>query len=138
MAIYAGLDALNKGGNAMDACLATSMAQITLVAGAYVSYAGIANIVYYNNVTKTTVNINGEWNQLLNPLRNRSDLVKHGDPSPSGSGVLTPVIILLILLIIIIIVRNIIIIIINLIILFFIMICFFYFLLIYYYYYYLF
>lgn len=46
LAVHAGVEALRQGGNAMDACIATSAAQVVLASGAWVSYAGIANIMF--------------------------------------------------------------------------------------------
>jgi gamma-glutamyltranspeptidase/glutathione hydrolase len=40
LAVHAGLEVLKHGGNAADAALTTSLAQIALTAGAAVSYAG--------------------------------------------------------------------------------------------------
>src|SRR5262245_17534604 len=39
-AVHAGLEVLKHGGNAADAALTTSLAQIALTAGAAISYAG--------------------------------------------------------------------------------------------------
>ena len=48
LAVHAGLEVLKHGGNAADAALNTSLAQIALTAGAAVSYAGIMTAVYYD------------------------------------------------------------------------------------------
>jgi gamma-glutamyltranspeptidase/glutathione hydrolase len=46
-----GLEILKNGGSAADAAMATSMAQITLAAGSWVSFAGLMNMVYYDAAT---------------------------------------------------------------------------------------
>lgn len=53
-----GADILKKGGNAIDAALATAMGQITLAAGSWVSFAGINTIVYYEAKTGKVYNLN--------------------------------------------------------------------------------
>ena len=40
--------------------------KVVLAAGAYVSFAGIANILFYNASNGQVNTINGEWNRLLN------------------------------------------------------------------------
>jgi len=40
--------------------------KVVLAAGAYVSFAGIANILFYNASNDQVNTINGEWNRLLN------------------------------------------------------------------------
>jgi len=60
----AGVEILKRGGNAMDAALATAMAQITLAAGSWVSFAGIANVVYYDAATGTVHNMNAAFNTV--------------------------------------------------------------------------
>lgn len=47
LAVRAGVEALRKGGTAMDAACVTALTQISLNAGATVSYAGIMSLVYY-------------------------------------------------------------------------------------------
>jgi gamma-glutamyltranspeptidase/glutathione hydrolase len=49
--VNAGVAMLKKGGSAADAALATSLTQVTQVAGAYVSYAGILSLMYYDSST---------------------------------------------------------------------------------------
>jgi len=47
LAVRAGVEALNQGGTAMDAACVTALTQITLAAGATVSFAGIMSVVYF-------------------------------------------------------------------------------------------
>src|SRR5690349_7601176 len=57
-----GAKVLEAGGNAMDAAVATSIAQITLAAGCWVSFAGIFTVVYYDAST-------GEVSSLVAPFK---------------------------------------------------------------------
>lgn len=59
-----GIDTLKRGGNAMDAAIATAMAQITLASGSWVSFAGITTIVYYDASTGKVYNLNGAFNTV--------------------------------------------------------------------------
>jgi hypothetical protein len=55
LAARVGLEALQQGGSAADAALATALAQIALTAGDVVSYAGILTMVYYDAGSKKGV-----------------------------------------------------------------------------------
>ncbi len=59
-----GLEILKRGGNAMDAALATAMGQITLIGGSWVSFAGINNIVYYEAATGKVYNMNAAFSTV--------------------------------------------------------------------------
>ena len=85
LAIHSGTRALEVGGNAMDACLAASAAQVALAAGAYVSYAGIMNIVYYNATSGTLHNINGDYDVPQNIVP--SKIPPKGYAGPNGNTV---------------------------------------------------
>jgi len=61
LAIRAGVEALRQGGTAMDAAITTSLAQITLVAGATVSFAGRMTLVYYDAASGGVTYLNGNW-----------------------------------------------------------------------------
>src|SRR5215475_12465982 len=60
-----GLEALQQGGSAADAALATSLAQIALDAGAVTSYAGILTMVYYDSASKKVYSLNASYNTVL-------------------------------------------------------------------------
>jgi len=48
LAARAGLEALKRGGNAIDAALTAAVTQVALTAGAPISYFGILSPVYYD------------------------------------------------------------------------------------------
>lgn len=92
-AVYAGLQALKQGGTAIDALLATSLAQILLAAGSWVSYAGIFNLVYYDSATGEAYNLNASYNSFLNeddPASIPTEKDSEGNPTPSGRTALVP------------------------------------------------
>lgn len=88
LAVYAGKEALRKGGNAMDACLTTILTEITLDAGSRASYAGTANILYFDSSTGDTYNIDGGWNKphYLDPHQ----IPEHHSEQSNGASVLVP------------------------------------------------
>jgi gamma-glutamyltranspeptidase / glutathione hydrolase len=56
--VNAGVVMLKKGGSAADAALATSLTQVAQVAGAYVSYAGVLSLMYYDSSTEEVFYLN--------------------------------------------------------------------------------
>ncbi len=64
-AVHAGLTALEQGGSAIDALITTSLAQIALAGGAWVSYAGIFELVYYDAASGQVYNLNAGYNTFL-------------------------------------------------------------------------
>lgn len=58
---YCGAQALRAGGNAVDAAVTTALAQITLCAGAWVSFAGIATLIIHDPATGETHSVNGPF-----------------------------------------------------------------------------
>jgi gamma-glutamyltranspeptidase/glutathione hydrolase len=64
LAVYAGVYALEAGGTAMDACLATAIAEAVLCAGSYTSLGGIAHVVYVDAATGAATHFNGGWNTV--------------------------------------------------------------------------
>jgi len=58
---YCGVRALQAGGNAVDAAVVTSVAQVVLAAGAWVSMAGIAGMVIYDPTTGEVHSVNGPY-----------------------------------------------------------------------------
>lgn len=63
-AARAGLEAIKQGGNALDAALTTAMAQVTLKAGAPISFFGIMSLVYLDAKTGKVHTMNAEWNTV--------------------------------------------------------------------------
>ena len=95
-AVRAGVDILKAGGSAMDAALATAMAQVTMAAGNWVSFAGIMTLVYYDAESNRVYNMNASYNTVLgedDPLSipgvNFDDIMST-EIHPSGRGTLVP------------------------------------------------
>lgn len=64
IAARAGLEALAKGGNAIDAAMTAAVTQVAASAGAPISYFGILSLVYYDAATGKVHTMNAEWNTL--------------------------------------------------------------------------
>src|SRR4030095_16141353 len=80
-------EALQQGGSAADASLATSLAQIALDAGAPTSYAGILTMVYYDAASKKVYSLNAGYNTVL---EEKDPLTIPGGGKPSGRTALVP------------------------------------------------
>ncbi len=64
LAARAGLEALALGGNALDAAMTASLAQVALTGGAPISYFGIMSLVYYDAASGKVYTMNAEWNTV--------------------------------------------------------------------------
>jgi gamma-glutamyltranspeptidase/glutathione hydrolase len=64
VAARAGLEALKRGGNAMDAALTAAVTQVAVTAGAPISYFGILSLVYYDAPSGKVYTMNAEWNTV--------------------------------------------------------------------------
>jgi gamma-glutamyltranspeptidase/glutathione hydrolase len=64
LAARAGLEALAKGGNAIDAAMTAALAQVALTGGAPISYFGILSLVYYDAASGRVYTMNAEWNTV--------------------------------------------------------------------------
>ena len=64
IAARAGLEALAKGGNALDAAMTAAVTQVAATAGAPISYFGILSLVYYDASSKKVYTMNAEWNTV--------------------------------------------------------------------------
>jgi gamma-glutamyltranspeptidase/glutathione hydrolase len=64
IAARAGLEALKRGGNAIDAAMTAAVTQVTVTAGAPISYFGILSLVYYDAKSGRVYTMNAEWNTV--------------------------------------------------------------------------
>ena len=64
IAARAGLEALKQGGNAIDAAMTAAVTQVTVTAGAPISYFGILSLVYYDAKSGKVFTMNAEWNTV--------------------------------------------------------------------------
>ncbi len=92
-AVPAGVEALKRGGSAVDAALTTALVQVVEAAGSYVSFAGILNLVYYDASTGKVSSLNAGYNTPLeekDPLSIPRMDEKTWKGLPSGRTVLVP------------------------------------------------
>ncbi|MEM7306983.1 MAG: gamma-glutamyltransferase [Planctomycetota bacterium] len=92
-AVRAGLEALRQGGSAADAALTTSLTQIALAAGSWVSYAGVLTMVYYDAESGEVVSLNAAYDTFAaedDPLSIPRQTAAGGEPTPSGRTALVP------------------------------------------------
>lgn len=92
-AVRAGLEALRQGGTAADAVIATALTQISLAGGAWVSYAGIFNLVYYEAESGEVFNVNGAYDTVrgeTEPLTIPTSTTTGAEHQPSGRTALVP------------------------------------------------
>jgi len=61
VAVHAGVEALRQGGTAADAAIATALTQVTMMLGANVSYAGVAEILYFERRTGRVHVLDAGW-----------------------------------------------------------------------------
>lgn len=61
VAVHAGVEALRQGGTAADAAIATALTQVTMMLGANVSYAGVAEILYFERRTGRVYVLDAGW-----------------------------------------------------------------------------
>jgi len=91
-AVHAGMIALERGGSAIDAALTTALTQICLAGGAWVSYAGFMQIVYYDAMTGEIHNMNAAFNTVQNETEPKT--IPTGPPGnkphPEGRTALIP------------------------------------------------
>lgn len=92
-AVRAGLEALRQGGTAADAVITTALTQISLAGGAWVSYAGIFNLVYYEAESGEVFNINGAYDTVrgeTEPMTIPGSTSTGAKRQPSGRTALVP------------------------------------------------
>lgn len=61
-AAHAGMEALRRGGTAADAAVATALTQVATDLGAVVSYAGVAELLYYDAQSGSVSVMDAGWN----------------------------------------------------------------------------
>ena len=61
VAVRAGMEALDQGGTAADAAVTVALTQVATNLGAVVSYAGVAELVYYDARTHLTYALDAPW-----------------------------------------------------------------------------
>ena len=86
-AARAGLEALNRGGSAVDAVMTHALAEITLWASCCVSHAGFMDLMVFEAATGEVHHLNGGWNTVLGE---DDPLSIPGDGVPSGRASLVP------------------------------------------------
>ncbi len=86
-AIRAGFEALKQGGSAIDAALTTALAQISLAAGCWVSYAGILTMVYYEAETGKVYSMHAGYYTVK---EEKEPLTIPVSGTPSGRTALVP------------------------------------------------
>lgn len=86
LAIRGGYEALAQGGSAVDAALTTALAQVALVAGSYVSYAGILSLAYYDAAERRVHYMNAGFDTPLG----ETDPLTIPALGPSGRTALVP------------------------------------------------
>ncbi len=62
IAVYAGIQALKKGGTAVDAAATVALTQIATELGSYVSYAGVLQLVYFDASSGKVYSLGAGWN----------------------------------------------------------------------------
>src|SRR5438552_3085433 len=59
-----GEEALRQGGSAIDAVMSAALAQITLSAGAVISFFGILALMHHDATSGETTSLNAGWNTV--------------------------------------------------------------------------
>jgi gamma-glutamyltranspeptidase / glutathione hydrolase len=86
LAVRVGMETLAKGGTAADAAVAVAVTQITTDAGAVVSFAGVAQLLYFDARTRRVYNMDAGWGSY----REETDPATIGPPSVTLTGAETP------------------------------------------------
>jgi len=67
--VNAGMKILDEGGTAIDAALSVALSEIAETGGKYISYAGIMDLVYYENKSGKIYNMNASFNTVQNETK---------------------------------------------------------------------
>jgi gamma-glutamyltranspeptidase/glutathione hydrolase len=93
VAIHAGVQALELGGNAADAAATTALTQITTQIGSVVSYAGIFTMLYYDAKSQKVYSMDAGYNSYLQetdpktiPVGDFGPLPVTSAPKPTENG----------------------------------------------------
>ncbi len=86
LAVRAGVEVLKQGGSAADAVMTTALTQITVGAGAAVSFAGAMVMTYYDASSGTVHSMNASYDTV----RGETDPLSIPPGAPSGRGTLVP------------------------------------------------
>lgn len=90
VAVHAGAEALREGGTAADAAVATALTQIVMMAGANVSFAGVAELLYFDARTGRVYVMDAGWNSWSGEHDPHSisgaDISLITGQAPAGSG----------------------------------------------------
>lgn len=90
IAVHAGVQAMREGGTAADAAVATALAQVVMMAGANVSFAGVAELLYFDARTHRVYVLDAGWNSWRGEHDPRSipgsDISVITGQLPAGSG----------------------------------------------------
>lgn len=93
-AVQAGLQMMQQGGSAADAALATALAQVPLMLGNFISYAGIMELLYFEAESGQIYSMNAGWDiprAENDPLSiPRTQYPYTGSSRPSGRTALVP------------------------------------------------
>ena len=92
IAVHAGAQILRSGGTAADAAVATAFTQITTMLGANVSFAGVAQLLYYDAKSHKVYAMDAGWNGWRNerspqtiPATDLSTLTGQPSGAPAGA-----------------------------------------------------
>ena len=93
-AVRAGVQILQQGGTAADAALATALAQVPLMPGNFITYAGVMELLYYDATSASVYSMNAGWQvprAETEPLSIPStEQPFAGSGNPSGRTALVP------------------------------------------------
>lgn len=62
IAVYAGMEALKRGGSAADAAATVALTEIATQLGSYVSYAGVLQLIYFEAKSGKVYSLGAGWN----------------------------------------------------------------------------